>query len=154
MVTLHAKNSAYPSYRISGENFQQVKMATNVTVFLLSIRMTNCQLNFASTFPGSSYARLMHLSLLCSPSQVGGGWQFWRVSLITGMEYGTEQWNGIWNGQWMYTEQVNHVIDALLSLGWAIPTTAWAFTSLQRLYEQVIADIVFLLPHLVCMLSC
>ena len=47
----------------------------------------------------------------------------------------------------MYIGELNHVTDALLSLGWAIPTTAWALTSLQRLYEQVIADIFVLLPH-------
>ena len=40
----------------------------------------------------------------------------------------------------MYKEQLNHVTDALLSLGWAIPTTAWGLTSLQRFYEQVVAD--------------
>ena len=62
------------------------------------------------------------------------------MSLITGMEYRMEWWNGIWNGQWMYKEQLNHVTDALLSLGWAIPTTAWGLTSLQRFYEQVVAD--------------
>ena len=51
-------------------------------------------------------------------------------------------------------EDINHVTDTLLSLGWAIPTTAWALTSLQRLYEQVIADTFLILPRPVCMLSC
>jgi len=23
-----------------------------------------------------------------------------QLSLITGLEYGLEQWNGLWNGQW------------------------------------------------------
>ena len=74
-----------------------------------------------------------------------------QVSL---MEYGMEWWNGLLNGRWMYTEQLNHVTSALLSLGWAIHTTAWGLTSLQRLYEQVVADIFLLLPRLVRMLSC
>ena len=35
------------------------------------------------------------------------------MSLIAGMEYGMEWWNGVWNGQRMYTEQLNHVTDTL-----------------------------------------
>ena len=63
------------------------------------------------------------------------------------MEYGMEQ-NMEWNGGMEYGMDgewtVNHVTDALLSLGWAIPTIAWALTSLQRLYEQFVADISFI----------
>ena len=53
----------------------------------------------------------------------------------------------------MYTEQLNHVNDALLSL-YELPTTAWALTLLQRLYEQVVADISLLLLCPLHMLSC
>ena len=51
----------------------------------------------------------------------------WQMCVLTNWYSGvSNHWNGIWNGWWMYTEQLNHVTDALLSLGWAIPTTAWA----------------------------
>ena len=59
----------------------------------------------------------------------------------------------------MYIEQLNHVTDALLEQSrLSLPTTAWALTytctSLQRVYEQVIADIFLVLPCPVHMLSC
>lgn len=38
------------------------------------------------------------------------------VSLIAGMDYGMD-------GECTQNMQLNHVTDALLSLGWAIPTT-------------------------------